>query len=1081
MSPAQYPSGRPDQFASSNSTANRFLGASRKPWMTDTASTLPKRPEHENVPSPNSKADLPRKPPSVFHREKPGPITVPGTTIQTSIQTQARVGNKYSTSNPIRAPDQDVVILSAQQFAPISPSTPGGTQPESASVPVGTIARNSIAFPSPQPSNASHPSPVAVAEGPRPAPAPKAGSQPVKNEGAIARVPSLSSSNRPAKPIPSPPSQPQSRSQSQPEPASSPSVSKHNWLWKMARDKLRSYLAASTKSRTLSENVELPRARILQDVCATKDIFYLALHQIFCLNSLSPSHLQPLSRYGIRPDAGFDVVAQLLVDNKRLSPDFVRWSAEYPLSLEKMLKVDEYTLALTQVSHCLTTIARNWSDFERDIRTRGHPPQVDELVVRLGVVSPVFQTIAFTAVSRRLLGPREELFKACMSLFEDDQRTYKQRSTSSASARHQWIHSYFERYRQLCALHGVQQQPDVNAHKDRALSSGQLPTTTSLNTSARPPQTQQTPPTNNSHLPPSNHQPNPHTVATYSQSSNRPPNHHTSPNMASNTGQRQQQQSSYYQDPMQAPRSGQRQQYAPPLQPPASFPPPPPHRIMTAQGSAPGVMTAPNQIPPPNFQPLQYPPHMRQGPDGIPVPMSAPGNFNMSPVHNLPYPTSFAMAQPPPQGGQGQRPAYSHPVSQPMPHPGIANVVPSMSMPMRPSPRHQHRQRVPSDPSAVQPNGTTPMALRHLLAPGFQQALPHQPPAQGATQSSVIDPSREVIQYFADFAIPVQKLPSNRSAFSWKFTVSRETLSKRSRLIPQANGRGHFPALSDGDVSYRLRCVRYQGQLDLRTVSAWSQAENHWPDVVYIHVNNTEIYRVQNSKQLPLPIDSHLKDGVNDIRLNILQTSEQRAKNITYAVAIEIIQVKSPENFRSMVKRLSAQESRQQIQNRLSLSNKNDDDLMIVDNFVSIDLRDPFTAQVFEVPVRGLLCTHKECFDLATFLQTLSTKPLAGKRAIYIRCPICRQDARPSFLVIDEFLVEVRAALSQQQTLETTKALRVKSDGSWEAVVELESDTKTASRKRDRASFEADLIKNEGSSEDTLSRTPAAPEIIELD
>lgn len=372
------------------------------------------------------------------------------------------------------------------------------------------------------------------------------------------------------------------------------------------------------------------------------------------------------------------------------------------------------------------------------------------------------------------------------------------------------------------------------------------------------------------------------------------------------------------------------------------------------------------------------------------------------------------------------------------------------------------------------------MALLHFLPATVQQATPLPSPTRSAP---VTEPSPEIIQYFASFAIPAQKLPSNRSAFSWQFTVSREILHRRPRLIQQGNGRGLIPVLSDGDVTYRLRCIRYEGQPDLNSMTAWSQAENHWPDVVYIHVNNNEIFRSPDSKNLPLAINSHLQEGFNHIRLNVLHTSKQRAKNITYAVAVEILHVNSPASFKSLIKTLSAHESRQQIQSRLSSSkNDDDDDLMIVDDFISIDLRDPFTTQVFTVPVRGLLCTHRECFDLPTFLQTLSAKPSAGKRALYLRCPICRQDARPELLIIDEFLVEVRAILSRQQKLETAKALRVKSDGSWEAVMEVESDTRTSTtRKRNRTSFEADLVKGEQGPAATPSRAPPVSEVIVLD
>jgi hypothetical protein len=290
-----------------------------------------------------------------------------------------------------------------------------------------------------------------------------------------------------------------------------------------------------------------------------------------------------------------------------------------------------------------------------------------------------------------------------------------------------------------------------------------------------------------------------------------------------------------------------------------------------------------------------------------------------------------------------------------------------------------------------------------------------------------------------------------------------------------------MPVLSDGNMSYRLRCVKYQGRLDVDSIAAWSHAESQWPEVVYIHVNNKELHRSPNAKGSPISINSFLLDGSNEIRVNVLHSKEQRAADISYAIAVEVLLVKTPENFRRLVKKLPAWETRQQIQARLSSSNADDDELMIMDDFISIDLRDPFTTRIFEIPVRSSACTHRECFDLSTFLQTLAAKAVGEKHKIYVRCPICRKDARPDLLVIDEFLGEVRARLSKEDKLQTAKAIRVKNDGSWFAVLDTESDNHTpTSRKRDRTSFEADLVKDENRPA-TTPRATTAPEVIELD
>jgi hypothetical protein len=341
-----------------------------------------------------------------------------------------------------------------------------------------------------------------------------------------------------------------------------------------------------------------------------------------------------------------------------------------------------------------------------------------------------------------------------------------------------------------------------------------------------------------------------------------------------------------------------------------------------------------------------------------------------------------------------------------------------------------------------------------------------------------------LVHYFSDFAMPATKLASNRSAFKFPFRVSLEALERRPRLLPQGNnGAVLAPHFSDGNVTYRLRCIKCEGQLNIDSLPVWSRAENAWPDVVYIHVNNKEVHRPHNSKTMPIDINRFLEPGMNEIRLNVLHNAQQRARNVTYAIAVEVLRFTSPMSFQSLVKKLPSRESLQQIQNRLWVNN-DDEDLMIMDNFISIDLRDPFTTRIFDTPVRGEGCTHRECFDLSTFLQTITFTPSSiGKRTPYLRCPICRKDILPNLLIVDEFLLEIRAALSQQQKSETAKCIRVKSDGSWEAVLDTEDENKTPSKKlkRDRASFESDLFKTEHSRESSLSRIPEAVQVIELE
>jgi hypothetical protein len=268
-----------------------------------------------------------------------------------------------------------------------------------------------------------------------------------------------------------------------------------------------------------------------------------------------------------------------------------------------------------------------------------------------------------------------------------------------------------------------------------------------------------------------------------------------------------------------------------------------------------------------------------------------------------------------------------------------------------------------------------------------------------------------------------------------------------------------------------------------------------WPQVFYLHVNQKELHAQRAfhfGKDLPVDITSYLQEGSNDIRLNILQTSQERDQNILYAIAVEVLFVKNRANIKSTLHILPSGNTRDRIQKRLSMHD-DDDDMMIVDNYITIDLRDPFTTQVFNTPVRGSSCTHWECFDLDTFLQTVALNPeTAGVRAPYFKCPICQKNAQPDALLIDGFLSEVRVALAHQQKLDSARAIRVRADGSWEAVLEV--DTKQSDgnggtgrvvpSRRDRGSFHSDLPEGpnrERSRAVCLGPVSGVSKVVELD
>jgi hypothetical protein len=99
---------------------------------------------------------------------------------------------------------------------------------------------------------------------------------------------------------------------------------------------------------------------------------------------------------------------------------------------------------------------------------------------------------------------------------------------------------------------------------------------------------------------------------------------------------------------------------------------------------------------------------------------------------------------------------------------------------------------------------------------------------------------------------------------------------------------------------------------------------------------------------------------------------------------------------------------------------------------MTMRLADRWIAQIFNIPVRGACCLHRECFDLGTWLVTRKSPPKHSDEPCMVdrwRCPLCSRDARPRSLRVDGFLQDVRE-LEMTRRLDST-AILVGSNGVW--------------------------------------------------
>jgi hypothetical protein len=289
--------------------------------------------------------------------------------------------------------------------------------------------------------------------------------------------------------------------------------------------------------------------------------------------------------------------------------------------------------------------------------------------------------------------------------------------------------------------------------------------------------------------------------------------------------------------------------------------------------------------------------------------------------------------------------------------------------------------------------------------------------------------------------------PQERPLLSYSFDVS---MSDSGRIANFKGGTAE-PPLQDsrdlrririvgpGSLMYRIRCVKLPSPEFLdkedKWESRWVVAESKWPEHIFIDVNQTKMEtrrKLHFGKDLPLDITDHVRPGENELKVSILRSPQEL--NVHYAIAVEAIEVTTHADILRSAKEnlIPAQQSLDAIKTNLSAM-PDDDDIAVVNNDLTINISDPFSARVFDIPARSRSCLHRECFDLETFLLTRASKPKRNGEPCMAdewKCPLCAGDARPHRLVIDGFLMDVRRELVVRH-LDETRAIVVDKEGGW--------------------------------------------------
>ncbi|KAJ2900996.1 hypothetical protein MKZ38_002180 [Zalerion maritima] len=307
-------------------------------------------------------------------------------------------------------------------------------------------------------------------------------------------------------------------------------------------------------------------------------------------------------------------------------------------------------------------------------------------------------------------------------------------------------------------------------------------------------------------------------------------------------------------------------------------------------------------------------------------------------------------------------------------------------------------------------------------------------------------------QYVKELVREPAPLLPNGNIHVMEFLISPESFRNIVEPVMLAGSRIPVCCYGSGSLRYRVKVIQarkgssaYQHE--------WVVADPEWPKHVFVKVNETFLQprrKAQHSKDLPLELDKTiLKPGQNELQISLPRSSNV-PKGFEYRVAIEVVETRKHQDLIMMVtsKRvMSAEASRLAIQRRISGVDLDDDDVALVTSDLPIDLADPWSATIWNIPVRGQSCTHLECFDLETWLTSRPTKPCRHGKSPLIcsqgcptteptlvdrwKCPTCDGDARPLNLVVDGFLLEIRGQLEKERNLKSVRSIWVSAEGTW--------------------------------------------------
>ncbi|KAH0259771.1 hypothetical protein KCU91_g15025, partial [Aureobasidium melanogenum] len=307
--------------------------------------------------------------------------------------------------------------------------------------------------------------------------------------------------------------------------------------------------------------------------------------------------------------------------------------------------------------------------------------------------------------------------------------------------------------------------------------------------------------------------------------------------------------------------------------------------------------------------------------------------------------------------------------------------------------------------------------------------------------------SNDLYRRVAGFALPPHRL-TTKPVQEISFQLSPQAISRLLKVKSSPDGDPPVGEINTNSLMLRLRCCEVAPSQPLLAENKWVLLDGSWPVQAYFAINKTPLEprrKLHHGKYLPIDVTHCISSETNKLVVRINRSKYDKSP-FNYAVAVEVVGFASRSDIReACMKRLVPPE---QILDSIKKSLTSSDDDLIIQSNLTLHLYEPFSnARIFDLPVRGFDCLHKQAFDLDVFLDTRLEQQSQPRKARISKvdawkCPICKADCRPQSLVVDGFLMAVRDSLAARNMLKT-RAINIESDGSWTPVQEAHDDEET--------------------------------------